>query len=102
MSDFPRMIYQVGDQEEMHGGRYNYTIVDDQDALDVLLENGWYKTTEEAKKAAEGDEKASVETPPSRQEIEAQATALGIQFDGRTSDARLLAKIDIAKNKEAP
>ena len=100
MSDFPRMIYQVGSQEEMHGGRFDYEIVQDQDALDVMLANGWYLTTCEAKAAAEQTPVEPAETPLSREEIEAKATALGIAFDGRTSDAKLLAKIDVALTKE--
>lgn len=100
MSDFPRMIYQAGDQEEMHGGRFNYETVHDQDALDVMLANGWYMTTCEAKAAAEPKPAEPVEAPLSREEIEAKAAALGIVFDGRTSDAKLLAKIDVALTKE--
>lgn len=100
MSDFPRMIYQVGDQAEIHGGSFNYEIVQDQDALDVMLANGWYLTTCEAKAAAEPKPVESAETPLSREEIEAKATALGVAFDGRTSDAKLLAKIDVALTKE--
>ena len=103
MSDqFPRMIYQVGDQEEMHGGRFNYEIVYDQDALDRMLGDGWYMTTSEAKEAADPKPAEADETPLSRDEIEAKASALGIQFDGRTSDAKLLAKIDVALTKETP
>ena len=105
MSDqFPRMIYQVGDQEEMHGGRFNYETVHDQDALDVMLANGWYMTTCEARAAAEKPAAPAVpvEVQPKREDIEADARALGIAFDGRTTDAKLLAKIDVAKSKEAP
>lgn len=101
MSDFPRMIYQVGDQEEMHGGRFNYETVHDQDALDAMLANGWYMTTCEARAAAEKPAEP-VEVQPKREDIEADARALGIAFDGRTTDAKLLAKIDVAKSKEAP
>lgn len=100
MSDFPRMIYQAGDQEEMHGARFNHEIVHDQDALDVMLANGWYMTTCEAKSAAEPKPAEPAEMPLTRDEIEAKATALSIAFDGRTSDAKLLAKIDVALNKE--
>jgi len=103
MSDFPRMIYQVGDQEEMHGGRFDYQIVHDQDTLDVMLENGWYLTTGEAKEASQPKSVEPLEAPMTREEIEAKASALGIQFDGRTSDAKLLAKIDVAiQSKEQP
>ena len=34
--------------------------------------------------------------PPTRAELEAQATKLGIKFDGRTGDKTLLARIDAA------
>ena len=34
--------------------------------------------------------------PPTRAELQAKATELGIKFDGRTSDKTLLAKIDAA------
>lgn len=99
MSDFPRMIYQVGDQEEIHGGRFNHETVHDQDALEVMLANGWYLTTCEAKAAAAMPAEP-IEKTLTREEIEAKASALGIQFDGRTSDAKLLAKIDVAQTKE--
>ena len=36
------------------------------------------------------------DAPPTRAELQAQATKLGIKFDGRTSDKTLLAKIDAA------
>lgn len=101
MSDqFPRMIYQIGDQFTLPNGSFNYEIVQDQDALDVMLANGWYLTTCEAKAAAEQKPAEPAEATLSRDQIEAKATALGIAFDGRTSDAKLLAKIDVALTKE--
>ena len=36
------------------------------------------------------------DAPPTRQELEHQATLLGLKFDGRTSDKRLLERIDEA------
>lgn len=99
MSAFPRMIYQVGDQEEMHGGRFNYVIVDDASALEAMLESGWYLTTCEAKEAAEATaepvaEPALIIADPNvslleRPSLEARANELGIKFDGRTSDRKL-------------
>ena len=34
--------------------------------------------------------------PPTRAELEAKATELGLKFDGRTTDRKLLAAIDAA------
>lgn len=99
MSDFPRMIYQMGEKFTLPNGSFDYEIVQDQDALDVMLANGWYLTTCEAKAASEKPAEP-IEKPLTREEIEAKASALGIQFDGRTSDAKLLAKIDVALTKE--
>lgn len=42
------------------------------------------------------------DAPPTRVEMEAKATELGIKFDGRTSDARLMAKISDALRAAAP
>lgn len=97
MSQFPQMIYQVGDQEEMHGGRYNYMLVDDASALEAMLGAGWYLTPAAAKEATEAPSPAAVEpvlTEPEtslleRGSLEARATELGIKFDGRTSDRKL-------------
>lgn len=45
---------------------------------------------EEAEKISEGDE----QNPPTREEIEQKANELGIKFDGRTTDRKLLEKIN--------
>ena len=100
MSQFPRMIYQVGTQEEMHGGRFDYIVVEDQDTLDMLLADGWYLTTGEAKDAVAPKVALSEGGVLTRQQMEDQATALGIAFDGRTRDAKLMAMIDVAKEKK--
>ena len=42
------------------------------------------------------------DAPVTRVEMEAKATELGIKFDGRTSDARLMAKIGDALRAAAP
>ena len=36
------------------------------------------------------------DAPPTREELEQKATELGLKFDGRTSDKRLLARIETA------
>ena len=57
-----------------------------------MLANGWYLTTCEAKAAAEKPAEP-IEKPLTREEIEAKASELGIQFDGRTTDRKLSALI---------
>lgn len=105
MNEFPRMVFKVGDQEEMHGGRFDYLIANDQDELDDLLADGWHLTTDEAKDANKPktvEPAQSDDATTTRNEIEAEAKALGVSFDGRTTNAKLVAKIDEAKAKVTP
>ena len=44
----------------------------------------------EEKEIIDGDENA----PPTREELEQKANELGIKFDGRTTDRKLLEKIE--------
>lgn len=104
MSDqFPRMLYQTGGTEEIHGGRFATRIVGDQAELDAAIAEGWHLTTDAAKDAAKpvleherGEEAPEDNAPPTRAELEAKARELKITFDGRTTDAKLAAKIAAA------
>lgn len=101
-NDFPRMIYQAGGTEEIHGGHFATLIVDDQDALDAALAEGWSLTTDEARapKAEAAPQTspppADDNAPPTRAELEAKATELGIEFSPRIGDAKLAERIDAA------
>ncbi len=103
-NDFPRMVYQAGGTEEIHGGRFATHIVNDQDELDAVLAGGWHLTTTEAKAAAEKPAPTATagagatipddNAPPTRAELEAKATELGIEFSPRIGDAKLVERID--------
>lgn len=98
MSDeFPKMLYKAGGSEELHGGNFHTFIAQDEQDEAAALADGWHLTTPDAvaavsKSAAEVDDDA----PPTRAEMEAKATELGIKFDGRTTDAKLGEKIAAA------
>lgn len=103
MNDFPRMIYQAGGNEEIHGGRFATHIVNDQEELDAALAGGWYLTTTEAKAAAEKPVASAAapgaaipddNAPPTRAELEAKAVELGIEFSPRIGDAKLAERIE--------
>lgn len=108
MSDLPRMLYQVGGPHEIHGGLFDYLIVESDEELSFALANGWYMTTDEARAAdlalkthrIPAELLAPVvppeDAPPTRDELERKATELGIAFDGRTSDGKLAGKIAAA------
>lgn len=105
----PTMVYRypsVGRLNYRHGGNlYDYQIVEgyvegnEQSELDKALDNGWYASPAEAKVKGEVAIKVAAQdmedtTPPTRAELEMKATELGIEFNRRTKDAALLAKIE--------
>jgi len=96
-TDFPRMLYRAGGTEEIHGGRFATLTVDDQDALDAALADGWSMTTAEALEAAAPKAAAPApaddNAPPTREELEAKAAELGIEFSPRIGDAKLAERI---------
>jgi hypothetical protein len=100
------MLYKCPGSQEMHGGHFDYTIVDadEEGAIDKALAEGWHLTTPEAKaaheaalaaataaKEAEKTEQTAKQenAPPTRAELEQAASDLGILFDGRTKDKKL-------------
>ena len=81
------MLYRPGSQS-IHGYMLDYTIVDATDVEQMLTE-GWFLTTTEAGESAQPQPVLSDEAAPTREELEAKATELGIKFDGRNSDKKL-------------
>jgi hypothetical protein len=100
-------------------GSHKYAQAKNQDELDNYLADGWFLTIEEAANAMEQidltphrrgrkvilkREKEPVETeksdddilPPTRLEMEIKAALLGVKYDGRTSDKKLLERIEEA------
>jgi len=100
------MLYKFPGPHEIHGGLYDYTIVEE-DQIEAALADGWSLTTPEAKQAHQdrldaaqaererlADEAAAkamddANAPPTRAELEQMATSLGLPFSGRTSDRKL-------------
>ena len=81
---FPTIVYKnPGAHPGPDGTSYDYKGVGDAKALAVALGEGWRVSL-----AVVSDVPAD-DAPPTRAELEEQATALGLKFDGRTPDARL-------------
>lgn len=90
------MLFKCPGPHDIHGGKFDYVIVDDAH-IESKLSEGWFMTTPEAKAAKEEAEKpksARDNAPPTRAELEQKAGELGIKFDGRTSDKKLSDLID--------
>lgn len=89
--EFPRLVYRKNGKEVIH------ECANDEKQFDSLIESGWFENVPDAmigKKEEKQEEVADENAPPTRAELEAQAKNMGIKFDGRTSDAKLLAAIE--------
>lgn len=87
------MLYKHGGKHKIHGDKFSYIIVDaDEDgAIEDALSKGWHLTTAEAKlgKIDSNDDGAIT-----RDELEAKATELGINFRSNTKDETILKAIN--------
>jgi hypothetical protein len=95
---FPTIVYKCPGAHACAGGTYAYQGVQDKDELDLALSGGWFATLSEAI-AGEHDE-ADDNSAPTRVELEEEAAALGIKFDGRTTDKSLADKIEAALKEQ--
>jgi hypothetical protein len=116
---FPQMLYRLPatqpDAPTLQDGRYDTRIVHDEEAHGAALADGWHEDHGRARQAhdallAAAAEAAAAEAaqrdaeelakllsaPPTREEMEAKARELGLKFDGRTGDAKLLRLIEAA------
>lgn len=103
MNEFPRMMYQAGGPEAIHGGHFSTLVVHDATELDAALAGGWHLTTPEAlaANAPKPDLDALAfnvddDAPPTRAELEAKARELGVEFTARLGDAKLAERIAAA------
>ncbi len=91
--NFPRFVYKSpGPHKCAYNGKFSYDFVSvaNEKEFNEHISNGWFASAEEANAPKETKDNA----PPTRAEIEEMARDLGIKFDGRTSDKKLLSLID--------
>lgn len=101
--EFPRMIYRVGNAAVLESGKYDFLVISEAEYESAIAE-GWHLDQYAAKGAHEAANEPArpqqlppvADDPPTREELEAKATELGLSFDGRTSDAKLAARIEEA------
>ncbi len=87
------LVYKDGGPHQRAGGSYDYRLaVTEQVFLDAI-NSGWFASLPEA---IDGSQLIHPDAPPTRNELELKASELGIDFDGRTSDKKLAAKIEEA------
>lgn len=91
---FPTIVYKSQGPHQCPGSNYSYKGAADDAELDALLQSGWFRTLPEALALKPAEEEAVDDSEPTRAELETMAAELGIKFDGRTTDAGLLKKIN--------
>lgn len=93
--DYPKALYKPGGTLQTDVGWMHYGIASDADDEAKALADGWFVTPDlaAASLALPPIDTPAEDAPPTRAELEAKATELGIKFDGRTADKTLAAKI---------
>jgi hypothetical protein len=102
--NYPSLVYRCpGAHFGPSGQSYDYRSVGSSDELVAAVKGGWSVTLLDAVEAAtdarhdeEDDDENADDGAVTRAELEQMAGDLGIKFDGRTTDAALLRKIESA------
>lgn len=97
MIQFPTIVYKSPGSRRNAHGTYDYVGVKTQEEFDRRIVNGWHHSQAAAFAALKQHQQVEVvsshnpipEDQTSRFEIEQKALALGLKFDGRTSDKKL-------------
>ena len=95
------MVYRACGPVLLESGAYSIRVVADQAELSAALADGWHLDQYAAKDAAEAPAPVAPApvSAPTRADLEAEAHALGVKFDGRWGDKRLS---DAIAAKKAP
>lgn len=98
----PTMVYKKGTKLKVDGEFFDYEIVEadaeegEESELDQALSEGWFRTPAEALEGIPSDNEL-----PTREELEAKANELGIEFASNTRDKTLAKKIaEALENQE--
>jgi hypothetical protein len=94
--EFPRIIYRSGGSWALESGMYSVRQVESAEELQAAQADGWHLDQYAAKAAADAPAEPAAPAEPTRADLEAQATAKGLKFDGRTTDKKLAAMIAAA------
>lgn len=86
MREFPKMLYRAGTGAAVDGVECAALVVQSEAEQAQALADGWGFSLAEPEpvKTDPADD-----APPTRAELEAKATELGVKFDGRWGDKRL-------------
>ena len=97
--EFPTILYKDVGQYQRAGGTYSTAAVETQEDYDAKIAEGWVTHPDFiGKEPVKAAEKAPADdnAPPTREELEAKATELGIDFTAKTTDKKLAGLIEAA------
>lgn len=97
---YPRVVFKNHGPHQRHGGSFDQKIVADEGEMMDAINDGWFASLPEAIKGEHDELVIANDAAPTRAEMEEKAKELGIKFDGRTSDAKLIEKIEEALSQE--
>ena len=87
MREFPKALYRHGTGTLVDGVECSMRIVKDADEQAEALADCWVFTLAGPAEPVDGE--PADDAPPTRAELEAKATELGLKWDGRWGDKRL-------------
>lgn len=93
--NFPTIVYRCPGDHHCSGGTYSYRAARDEEELSTLTDEGWFATLPEAINGEPNDD-----AEPTRAELEAKATELGIKFAKNTTDKILAEKIEFVLSEQ--
>jgi hypothetical protein len=106
MIQFPVFLYQCPGTWSGDGFTFGGRVANDQGEFDAAIVDGWHPTVPQAVEAWRSPVQAPVpaasasvpddDAPPTREELEAKATELGITVHHKHSDSTLMKKIEDA------
>lgn len=88
--ELPRFVCKFGGSWALESGNFTVRSVHSHEELQESLADGWHLDQYAARDASSAP---AAPSEPTRAELEEKARALGIKFDGRTSDKKLAAMI---------
>lgn len=98
LEQFPTIFYRCPGAHHRPGGTYDYLGIADKKGAKAALASGWHKTLPAAVAAFEGkplpEESLDDDLPPTRAELELQASEMGIVFGQSILDEDLAKLID--------
>ena len=89
MREFPKALYRPGAGTLVDGVECAFMVAKDKAEQEAAMADGWGFVAPAKASATDKAAEPADDAPPTRAELEAKATDLGIKWDGRWGDKRM-------------